>query len=205
MQFIKHRVNSIKDLRDLRPGWGAEIDLRSIATQAGRIILAHDPWTRGDFLEDWLDEFCLRKLSGTVILNTKEDGLEERAIMALQQRKMTNFFFLDTTLPTLVRWTIRDARREFAVRLSAFEPPELADKFAGRAQWLWLDCFEGTPMPIEQIESIARKFRVCLVSPELHGKAIESVGAFEKIAPVAAAICTKFPDKWLELFNAKLG
>jgi hypothetical protein len=109
--FIRHRVNAIADLSRVDPAWGVEIDLRSDVAAPGNIHLSHDPWKRGDDFGPWLDEFKKRGITGPIILNTKEDGLEETLIGAMKQAGIESFFFLDTALPTLVRWTIGNGER----------------------------------------------------------------------------------------------
>ena len=39
-------------------------------------------------------------------LNTKDDGLEDRVLVAMDETGVTQFFFLDTVLPTLVKWVV---------------------------------------------------------------------------------------------------
>src|SRR5262245_1101996 len=103
VSIISHRVNAIESLRALDPSFGAEIDLRSCVQEPGRIHLSHDPWALGDDWGSWLQVFAERKIHGTLIVNTKEDGLEESVMADLARLGVTNFFFLDTAVPTLVR------------------------------------------------------------------------------------------------------
>ena len=55
--FLRHRVNSIKDISALEKNWGVEIDLRSTVSSPGALHLSHDPWAQGDDFEAWLKEF----------------------------------------------------------------------------------------------------------------------------------------------------
>ncbi|MCX6131990.1 MAG: hypothetical protein NTX25_23405 [Proteobacteria bacterium] len=192
MIIVEHRINTIEQLLNIDPLHGAEIDLRS-DPNSGRIYLHHDPFSPGESLEDWLNVFAERKVAGPLILNTKEDGLEERVLFALHQREIENFFFLDTCLPTLVKWTARESR--FACRLSAYEPVESALPFIGKADWLWVDCFAGCPLPFETLNKICSYFKVCLVSPELHG-ILQMAPEFLRLRNLADAVCTKSPSQW---------
>ena len=104
--FIKHRANKIIDLEGVLPEWGVEIDLRCVSVDApGCLHLSHDPWVRGEDFSAWIDAFLEKKIKGPIILNTKEDGLEQTCINILNEAGIQNFFFLDTTFPTLVQWT----------------------------------------------------------------------------------------------------
>lgn len=194
--YVKHRMNRATELAGVDPAWGVEIDLRSDPSRPGHIYLAHDPWVPGDSLELWLTAFVKRGIYGPVILNTKEDGLEAAALETMARAGITNFFFLDTALPTLVRWTLREGERRFAVRLSSVEPVESVRTFAGRADWLWVDCFDGEPIAPSTVAALRDRFKICLVSPELQGQPIGRIGSFRELAAVSDLICTKVPDEW---------
>ena len=191
--MIRHRVNTVKDLAAIRPQWGVEIDIRS---RRGKLILNHEPHASGDLLETFLRDVKRRGIRGPIILNTKEDG-HERAILALLEKiKIKNFFFLDSTLPTLVRLTMREKIRQVAVRVSEYEPFEFALSFKGRAEWIWLDCFSGKPPSLALVKKIRRYFRICAVSPELQGYSRERIATFRSLMPYLSAVCTKYPELW---------
>jgi hypothetical protein len=192
--FIRHRVNSGADLASVDPAQGVEIDLRS--SGSGELHLAHDPWQDGERFRDWLAQFAARGLRGPLIVNTKEDGLETRALEELERAGVRSFFFLDTTLPTLVRWTRSEGRRCFAVRCSQFEPPSLALAFKGLADWVWVDCFGAEPLPASTVAELKPHFRLCLVSPELQGQSPPRVERFSELFALADAVCTKVPEVW---------
>jgi hypothetical protein len=198
--YIKHRVNSISDLGSVESDWGVEIDLRSKSDTRGQIILSHDPWKSGDSLEDWLKTFKSRGITGPIILNTKEDGLETRAQELLAIHGIQNYFFLDTTFPTLVKRTRELQETCYALRVSSFEPVEAAIAFEGRAKWIWVDCFGGIPLEPRDLERIRSKFKICLVSPELHG-ASTRIEDFRDLYPYADAICSKTPGEWRKAFE----
>lgn len=193
--IIRHRINRVADLAGVDPAHGAECDLRR-GPRPGTVRLAHDPDEDGDDLGAWLDRFTARGRRGPLVLNVKEDGLEEWALGLVRQRGIEDFFFLDSQVPTLVRWTARRGERRFAVRLSRFEPPEAAGRFRGLAQWLWVDCFDGEPLPVEDARAASAGFRVCLVSPELQGAPREAIPRFADLLPLAEAVCTRHPDDW---------
>ena len=86
MIFIKHRVNSVADLKKTNAEFGVEIDLRS---ENNKIYLHHDPFKKGETFEKWIKQFRHK----IIVLNVKEEGLEDRIIKTLKKNKISNFFF----------------------------------------------------------------------------------------------------------------
>ncbi len=198
--LVRHRVNRVADIALVDPSQGAECDLR-LGVRPGEIRLAHDLDEEGDDFTLWLDAYAARGLRGPLVLNVKEDGIEGLALDLVRQRGIESFFFLDSQVPTLVRWTVYRGERRFAVRLSRYEPPEAVRCFRGLAQWLWVDCFDGEPLPAEMVREASEGFRVCLVSPELQGAPAEAIARFAALLPFADAICTRHPERWLPLLD----
>lgn len=202
-QWIQHRVNRLDQVRALRAGLGAEIDLRSDVNTPGLIHLSHDPFVRGDALSDWLSVWAA-KPRGPLILNTKEDGLEARAFELLRTHQITSFFFLDTQIPTLVRLSREGLGRHLALRLSEFESAESLGVWralpAGqRPGVLWVDCFGAKPLPPAILAPLARVFSPCLVSPELQGQRPPNLAAFAALTAHCQMVCTKQVDDWAAL------
>lgn len=194
MKIIRHRVNDIAQLIEIPTHYGVEIDIRS---SNGELVLGHDPHTADQAFTSWLDHYD----HGILILNVKEDGLEPEILDLLETRGLTEYFFLDQPIPTIVRQTII-GNRKMAVRLSELEPLEGIARFADKVDWVWLDSF----FPNQDIESQIRAarslgFQVCLVSPELHdlsrrqeAELTSSLVLRSEVLP--DAVCTKFPDMW---------
>lgn len=198
--LIQHRLNSAQALSSASPlAQGCEIDLRSDLGNPGSLHLSHDPWNRGEDFEDWLKVYVTKSLQGPLILNTKEDGLELRVLELLATHSITNYFFLDTTIPTLVKFGKSPHASKFAVRLSKFENLEFVRSFRGQAGWVWIDCFEGVPLSPAVISEL-KDFKTCLVSPELQGRGTSQIDEFVEQGSRCTAICTKVPEIW----NAKL-
>lgn len=197
MALIHHRVNKISEVLKLPAGRGAEIDLRSSVDSLGKLHLSHDPWIKGDDFEEWLKVFASQPRE-TLILNTKEDGLENRVLELLEKCQVKNYFFLDTAMPTLVKHTNQLKNPNFAVRFSQWEPEGLCAKFEGLASWLWVDCFGGDlRLPSEALQ---KKFKICLVSPELQGASQELIGKYKsQFQGKGFSVCTKFPELWTNL------
>lgn len=195
--FLKHRVNSLQEISKLDKDWGVEIDLRSCVTKKGSLHLSHDAWSLGDDFEMWLAEFKKQEIQGPIWLNTKEDGLEERIEELMADYGIKNYVFLDTVLPTLVKKTHFQNYRHYAVRFSFYEPKEFVSCFKRKADWVWADCFQGIPVSVDKVKELKEYFKVCLVSPELHGKSLkENIKAFQPIFELADAVCSKEPHLW---------
>lgn len=190
MLVIKHRVNSVEALHRVPTRHGVEIDIRDYD---GHLVLTHDPFETGERLEDYLAHFQ----HALAIFNVKCDGLEESISNLAKQFGIENYFFLDLAQPTLVRLALGGERR-LAVRYSEHEPIENALAFAGKADWVWVDCFTYLPLDAESHRQLAKDFKICLVSPELQRHPRHQIAKLrrrlEKI-PVDA-VCTDFPAEW---------
>ncbi len=191
MILIEHRVNTVAQLRQMPTEHGAEIDIRTFGT---RLVLNHQPQQDGDSLDDFLGA-CRH---GPLILNVKEDGLEDQILAKVDRLGIANAFFLDITIPTALRLA-RKAEKRFAIRFSEFEPLEYCLRFAGLAQWCWVDCFHSLPLDGETAALLRKHFKLCLVSPELEGHDPEvRIPEFKRqLAGISLdAVCTDFPQSW---------
>jgi hypothetical protein len=194
MKLIAHRRNTIEELRATPRDLGVEVDIRS---SGPRLLIHHDPYVDGTDFEEWLAAYE----HGTLILNVKEEGLEERLIELMRRKGHEDWFFLDQSFPFLVKWS-RQGERRCAVRVSEFESVETALALAGRIDWVWVDCFTRLALTGEEAHRLrAAGFRLCLVSPELQGRDAES--EIPRMATMLAergiavdAVCTKRADLW---------
>lgn len=195
MIFIAHRRNTLEQLAATPAEYGVEVDIRS---QGPKLIIHHDPFVADalDF-EEWLAAYR----HGTLILNVKEEGLEDRLLELMKARGIEDFFFLDQSFPFLIR-TAKRGEKRCAVRVSEFETVETALTLAGKVEWVWVDCFTRFPLSRAQADQLhAAGMKLCLVSPELQGRtdpaeitALRDLLAREGI--VAEAVCTKTPELW---------
>ena len=192
---IAHRRNTKALLQDTPTSLGVEVDIRSHGSD---LVIHHDPFVNdAPSFEAWLMGYRHK----TLILNVKEEGLEDRLLMLMQQHGIEDFFFLDQSFPFLVRTSARGERR-CAVRVSEFETVDTALTLAGRIDWVWVDCFTRFPLDRREAERLRDAgLRLCLVSPELQGRtdpaeiaAMRSLIECENIQP--DAVCTKTPELW---------
>lgn len=190
MLIISHRVNTIGELAGVPVELGVEVDIRDYD---GRLCLTHDSFAAG---ED-LDSFLAAYRHSQIIFNTKSDGLETEILRLAGKHKVENYFFLDTALPTLVKLSRRGVRKA-AVRFSEYEPIELALRFAGLVEWVWIDCFTRLPLDPGTYAALREHFRICIVSPELQGHGRSAIGDYRKCLydMPPDAVCTDYPGDW---------
>jgi hypothetical protein len=194
MNIIRHRVNTISELRALPVLYGVEVDIRSFGEN---LVIHHDPFSQGESFKEWIAFYQ----HGTLILNVKEEGLESRLIALMQSHGIDDYFFLDQSFPFLVKWA-KTGEHRCAVRVSEFESVETALSLAGKVDWVWVDCF--THFPLSQLDGQRLKnagFKLCLVSPELQGRDAEVeipllANFLDEQDILADAVCTKRPDLW---------
>ena len=158
MEIILHRINKIKDLKTVDPSFGVEIDIR---TYGKDLVLSHDPFKRGDKLQDYLKEYK----HGTLILNIKESGIENNVLSLIQgYQNVKNYFLLDVEFPYIFS-ACKKNFKNIAVRFSEFESINTVAKFKGLVNWVWIDTFTKLPLNQDSI-NILKNFKTCLVCPD---------------------------------------
>jgi len=194
MKIIRHRRNTIAELRDTPINLGVEVDVR---TFGDKLIIHHDPFVQGESFDEWIASYR----HGLLILNVKEEGLEERLLDLMNKHSIKDFFFLDQSFPFIVKTTKRGEYR-CAIRVSEFESIETALLMCGKVLWVWVDFFTRFPLDHEKFQKLqAAGLSICLVSPELQGYdescifALQKILKLEKIVP--DAVCTKQPELWI--------
>ena len=192
---IIHRVNTIDQLGTCSPEFGVEMDLHGYGD---RLVVHHDAMCDGPDLADWLSAFRHR----FVIFNIKEEGIENAVRIAAAKVGLENYFFLDLSFPALIKM-VRKGERRVAVRISEYEPIAGALTLANQAEWVWIDIFKGWFLsPMDYLSLRGAGFKLCLVSPELHGdgRGEKEIIEIRKIMVANGfkidAVCTKLPDLW---------
>jgi hypothetical protein len=161
MEFIIHKINTIRGLNQIPKEYGCEIDIR---TDGSRLILNHDPFTSGDFLTDYLDEYN----NGTLVLNIKESGIEDSVLEEVKKRGIKSYFLLDVEFPYLFSAT-KKGERNIAIRFSEKEPIENIVQFKDQLDWVWIDTI--TQLPIKESNyNFLKNFKTCLVCPSRWGR-----------------------------------
>lgn len=194
MKLIIHRCNTLTQLLATPVKYGVEVDIRSFGE---RLIMHHDPFVVGEDFDDWIDSYQHEML----ILNVKEEGLEQRLLDLMKKKNIDNFFFLDQSFPFLIK-TARQGERRCAVRVSEFESIDTALHLTKKVDWVWVDCFNYFPLSGEEAKRLRiAGFKLCLVSPELHQRfdpneipILRALLIERGIVP--DAVCTKMPELW---------
>jgi len=205
MRFINHRINTVTDLDSVPFENGIELDVRY---HNDELILHHDPFQHHKNNPEKLDYFLEKwKHNGPLIINIKTEGIEEECISMMNSYEIKNWFFLDMSMPFLVKYSLLTqsanpilSPENLAVRFSEFEPLEYALSFTGKAGWVWIDCFNELPLTNEIYKQLKQSgFKICLVSPELQGHSLEQIRVFKDLIQDMEidAICTKRQDLWV--------
>jgi hypothetical protein len=166
VKVIAHRRNTIAELRATPQDCGVEVDVRS---QGSRLVIHHDPFQDGESFDDWIADYR----HGTLILNVKEEGLENALQVRMAERGIDDYFFLDQSFPFLLK-TVNRGERRCAVRVSEYESLDTALALSGQVEWVWVDSFSRFPLDRERWVALREAaFRMCVVSPELLGRPAE--------------------------------
>lgn len=177
MLFIAHRVNTSNELKTIPTHFGVEIDIRD---KDNDCVLQHDPFYSTDTtdstestesikspksdpekFEDWLKEYN----HALLICNIKSEGIEWKVIELLKKYHITNYFFLDSSIP-MIQKLLKSGETNIAIRYSEVEPIEFVEKWSNKVKWCWIDCFTHYPLH----DPILDNFNCCYVSPALQGR-----------------------------------
>ena len=212
MKIIAHRGNwntqeeknsKIAFERSIRQGYGIETDIRDYE---GRLVIAHDVPQPGEELmsfDDFLQLYSVNTDKNAVLaINIKSDGLHQLLEQALQKNTPGDYFVFDMSVPALF-FGYRKTKIPFFVSVNEYmQTPPLFSECAG----IWLDAYEDIWYHTDDIQAFAGKGKkVCIVSPELHGRAHMELWQMIKDAGLAQlpglSICTDLFDEADQLFN----
>jgi len=194
VEIIIHRVNTIRELKIIEAEFGAEIDIRAWNSD---LILNHEPFQDGEKLIDYLDEYK----NGTLILNIKEDGIEDEVLRLVRERpQIKSYFLLDVEFPYLYRAS-RQGERNMAIRFSEDESVETVKNYIGMVDWVWIDTYTRLPITLKN-KTFLDQYKKCLVCPERWGRP-EDINLFlnqmHEIGFFTDAVMTsiKYINHWL--------
>ncbi len=188
---IQHRVNTLTALRATPTDLGVEVDVRY---EGDRLILHHDPFVQGEDFEKFLGEYKHR----TLILNIKSEGIEQKAIELVESFGIKDYFLLDVSFPFMIKLSNKGMRK-LAVRFSEFESIDTCLAMAGRAEWVFVDVFTRLPLDDSAYSKLSKKFKICVVSPELLGREADADSykeLFTRKGYKIDAVLTKNPARW---------
>ncbi len=131
MHLIAHRINTIKHLQKINTNYGIEVDIRD---DGNNLIIVHDPFKKGEKLENFLKFYKHRIL----IANIKSERIEDKVIKILKKFKIKNYFFLDSSFPKIID-LIKKKFNKIALRVSYYENVSTAEKLKGKVKWIWYE------------------------------------------------------------------
>ncbi len=194
----KEEKNTLLALkRSLELNYGFESDVRDYC---GKLVISHDMADENspalenvlNLLAETDDRYCFA-------INIKADGLVYPLKELLQHYGLKNYFTFDMSLPQMIWY--KNAGLKFFTRQSEFEKiPLLYDEATG----VWLDTFESDDwLTIELINKhLKNGKKVCIVSPELHGRAPQKL--WSKLKPLKNPnlyICTDLSTEIKDFFG----
>jgi len=182
-------------------GYGIETDVRDCL---GRLVISHD-MPRGD--EDGLIDVLAKAAAFsnlsplTVAINIKSDGLAQAVSECLKGFPRLDCFVFDMAVP--------DMRNYFKFGVPVFTRISDVEKdlvWFENASGVWIDAFYSDWDYEREIERILREGkRVCVVSPELHGRSYGNV--WKRLLPISkedgVLLCTDLPEIAERYFNTE--
>jgi|APSaa5957512535_1039671.scaffolds.fasta_scaffold03279_13 hypothetical protein len=191
LEVILHRINTISELKNIESKYGVEIDIRAWGSE---LVLNHEPFQDGEKLVDYLDEYH----HGTLVLNVKENGIEDEILHLVRERPQLNsYFLLDVEFPYIYRAS-RLGEKNIAIRFSEDESLETVENYIGKVDWVWIDT--NTLLPIsKENKLVLDKFKKCLVCPERWGRPSDIIEYKNKVGTYIDAVMTdiKYIDIWI--------
>lgn len=180
-------------------GYGIETDLRDYN---GKLVISHNIADEtAQSLETLLDAYKRIGCRATLALNVKADGIQNLLVQLLEQYGISNYFLFDMSVPELI--VNHSMKLKYYTRHSDVEHSCIM--YEG-ADGVWLDSFyDDTWLSSEIVENHkAQGKKVCIVSPELHGR--EYLEAWNMIkqnklhCSDLVQLCTDRPDEARRFF-----
>ena len=189
MIVIKHRVNSIEQLKSTPTDFGVDAEIRSYNN---RIIINRDAFLDGDSLEDYVKSFK----HSFLVLDVKTEGIENKSIEIVEKAGIKDYIFVNVPSSSIKKFIGRNFTK-FAVRFSDMESTESLKFWEGRAQWVWVDIFRDFPLNEENAAILKKSFKVCTISPEIIGIRAGLERYRGKMMTFKIdAVCTDLPELW---------
>lgn len=159
----KNTLNAIQ--KAFVNGLGIETDLRDYN---GKLVISHDVANdTSPLAEEMFKMYRDLGLNVQLALNVKADGIQKMLGELLEHYQIKNYFLFDMSVPELV---VNDARGLYYYTRNSDIESECV--MYQRASGVWVDYFYDDLWLNEQVlaKHINQKKKVCIVSPELHGK-----------------------------------
>lgn len=205
MNIISHRGywkssseknTSIAFERSFDLGFGTETDVRDYA---GRLVVSHDiPGGNEISWEDFL-AIHARHRDLPLAVNIKADGLAMPLKKLMSDSGVKDWFVFDMSIP--------DMRSYFQAGVQVFarmSEVEISPAWLSAASGVWLDAFDSQWYSLSTIAELLNDGkRVCVVSPELHGRQHDD--CWNMLKPLAdhpsLMLCTDYPQVAKQFFE----
>ena len=181
-------------------GFGTETDFRDAL---GSLVISHDIPAAGALPADTFFEIlATRDASLPIAVNIKSDGLQQLLKEAFESHGVSNYFLFDMSIPDAIV-SIKKGLRVFT-RHSDVEPDP---NFYQQAAGVWMDAFfdDTWLTPDAILGHLDAGKQVCLVSPELHGRAHQSFWERLLASPAAShpglMLCSDIPEEAKSYFS----
>ena len=209
MDIISHRgfwkskeeKNSLKSFDNaVLNSFGIETDVRDFDNN---IVISHDPPGKNSLrFEAVLELFQNndRRCDPYLALNIKSDGIGENIKENIKKYQINNYFCFDMSIPQLLLY--QKLGLKTFTRISDIE---LKPVLYEQAEGIWLDELQSTWLESSELieEHISNGKKVCVVSPELHGRRYNKV--WDILFPISKEkdlmLCTDYPLKAREYFT----
>lgn len=201
IQWVYHRINTIKELNSISEECGIEFDVRDSEND---IIVQHDPFSSSE--KTIFNDFIKNIKNNFLIINVKSEGIEEKIMSLLKGKNKENFFFLDCSFPIINKYS-KQGIKNFALRYSEFEGMDTLINMKGLVDWVWIDCFSKFVLNYNTYIKIRELgYKICIVGPDLQQRPddISIYSSYMRRNNIFVdMICTKKHniDKW---FNHKI-
>jgi len=211
MQILSHRgfwlsaeeKNSVSAFeRSFDQGFGTETDIRDFN---GNLVISHDIADKSCIgVPEFLGIYRRGSQNLPLALNVKADGLQALLKKTLEEQGIENYFVFDMSVPDMVGY-LKAGLKTFTRQSELETPPALYEQASG----VWLDEFHSHWIDEDIIvRHISNDKRVCIVSPELHGRKYQYEWNHyrdidRKLSSDAIMLCTDHPEIAKEFFDAK--
>jgi hypothetical protein len=182
-------------------GFGTETDIRDYRD---KLVISHNIANQDCIsVESFFELYCRFDKRLPLALNIKADGLQQGLKALLKKYEIENYFVFDMSVPDGLGY-LQQGFKVFT-RQSEYEREP---SFYEHADGVWLDEFHGCWFDKSVIaEHINKGKKVCIVSPEIHGRENQSEWddyktIDEKLNDGKLMICTDRPEKAKEYFDA---
>lgn len=193
MIIIRHKVNTVHELKETPPALGIETDIRPFGK---RLVLHHEPFVEGEGLEEFLKHYR----HAFAIFNIKSEGIEKEVMRLAAKFGIKDYFLLDVSFPFMIKY-INEGVSKLAVRYSEYESAETCLNLKGKVEWVFVDNLTHLPLACPEFKELKKHFKICIVSPELLKRdEIPQARELVRRFPVDAVL-TDDPKAWGERFK----